>query len=180
MSALERLALLTPHGSTGIGGRGGKDRVTAQDVAAAVAMAGLESGPELLVLVRYADQHDLLPRLRNRWYLELIDAARAGGWHIDRGIPRVRWLSLLTLGEHMTPPLCGHCHGAGIHHNQKTCAQCGGSGRVTVRRPTDYADDLQVTVPEWEQTWAVRHRAALSRLDVWESDAERALGRALR
>jgi hypothetical protein len=180
MSALERLALLCPHGTIGIGGRGGKDRITAQDVAAAVAMAGLETGPELLVLVRYADQHDLLPRLRTQWYLELIDAARAGGWHIDRGVPRVRWLSVLTLSEHMTPPLCGHCNGTGIHHNQRTCAQCEGSGRVQMRRSRDYADDLQVSVSDWESTWVHRHRAAMARLDVWESDAERALGRAMR
>jgi uncharacterized phage protein len=92
----------------------------------------------------------------------------------------VRWLSLLTLGEHMTPPLCGHCNGTGIHHNQRTCAQCEGSGRVQMRRSRDYADDLQVSVADWESTWVHRHRAAMARLDVWESDAERALGRAMR
>lgn len=180
MSALERLALLTPHGSSGMGGRGGMDRITAQDVAAAVAMAGLESGPELLVLVRYADQHDLLPRLRTQWYLELIDAARAGSWQVERGTPRIRWLSLVTLEEHLSPPLCTHCNGTGIHRNQRSCASCEGSGRVQMRRAVDYAADMQVSVPEWEQTWAHRHRAALARLDVWESDAERALGRAMR
>lgn len=180
MSALERLALLTPHGSTGIGGRGGKDRITAQDVAAAVAMAGLETGPELLVLVRYADQHDLLPRLRTQWYLELLDAARAGGWHIERGQQRVRRLANMTLDEHLTPPLCQSCRGCGIHHNQKTCATCEGSGRVQVRRTQDYAEDMRVEIAEWSSTWEPRHRAARARLDVWESDAERALGRAMR
>jgi len=180
LSALERLALLTPHGSSGMGGRGGKDRITAQDVAAAVAMAGLESGPELLVLVRYADQHDLLPRLRSQWYIELASAAHRGHWQLERGTPRVRWLSLLTLGEHLEPPLCPRCNGCGIHHNQKTCAGCEGTGRVQLRRPIDYAGDMQVSVEEWHHTWEPRHRQARAMLDVWESDAERALGRALK
>ncbi len=180
MSALERLALLCPHGTTGIGGRGGKDRITAQDVAAAVAMAGLESGPELLVLVRYADQGDLFPRLQTQVYLEVISLANKAHWTIERGVQRVRWLSQIALSEHLQPPLCPSCKGCGIHHNQKVCATCNGTRYVQLRRPQDYAEALQIAIEDWQNTWEPRYRLARAMLDVWESDAERAIGRALR
>ena len=180
MSALETLALMCPHGSTGIGGRGGKDRITAQDVAAAVAMAGLESGPELLVLVRYADQADLYPRLQTQVYLETIGLANRNRWTIERGVQRVRWLSQIALGEHLQPPLCVACNGTGVHKNQKTCATCEGTGRVQLRRGQDYAEALQITLADWQNIWEPRYRVARAMLDVWESDAERAIGRALR
>lgn len=178
--ALELVAKLTAHGTSLTGGRGGKDTLTAQDLAAAISMAGLDPVQEHLVYVSYADDMSKLPMLRTAWYLRCADMATMGKWQLERGIPRVRWLSWITLGEHLSPPLCPRCNGAGRHHNQQDCAGCGATGRVEARKPEHYAEDMRVSVDDWTNTWKIRHANAMSLLQLLEADASVLIRRALR
>ena len=177
MSALERLAMLTPHGSTGIGGRGGKDRVTAQDVAAAVSMAGLTEGHAKLACAIALGHEE--PRRVREWSTHWIGTvnllAARHGWYSDR----TARFALLTSVDCLSPRRCGHCNGAGAHHNQRECAVCHGEG-VTPWTSAEMADRMTVHERVWQDHWAPRYTRALSRLAVWQSDAERAIGRALR
>lgn len=177
MSALERLALLTPHGSSGMGGRGGRDRVTAQDVAAAMAIAGLSEGHTKLAIAR-AVGHEEPTRVREwstYWIKRVTTLAVEHGWYSDR----VARFALITSVDCLSQRWCSHCNGAGQHHNQRTCAAC--EGRKSVPW-TDAEQAERMTVHErvWQSEWAPRYTKAMARLAVWESDAERALGRAMR
>ena len=177
MSALERLALLTAHGTTGIGGRGGKDRVTAQDVAAAMAMAGLGEGHTKLAIARVVGASEPV-RVREwstYWIGRVKLLAIERGWYSDR----TARFALLTSVDCLSPRWCGHCNGAGAHHNQRQCVVC--EGRKTVPW-TDAEQAERMTVHErvWQSEWSPRYTRAMARLAVWESDAERALGRAMR
>ena len=141
---LELLAQMTPHGPSMIGGRGGIDRLTALDIAAAVGMARLDTLSELLVLVHHADMQALRPRLVTQWYLALIDVALSEGWTVERGMPRIRALARITMHEHLEPSWCRRCNGTGIHTNQRECATCGGSRHAPIATQDDYCEALTV------------------------------------
>ena len=175
MSAIERLARLTAHGTTGLGGRASRDTLTAQDIAAAVAMANLGPGPQLLALALGTLERPHLQAWRSYWLRAV--RAHAAPW----GAPahRVTRLGLITHVDMIQPARCAHCNGAGLHKNQKTCAACGGVGRIE-RTDADEAAKLEIDPAEWRSTWSARYHRLMAVTSMWQGEADKWIGRALR
>jgi hypothetical protein len=173
--APETMAMLTARGASLVGGRGGRDRLTAQDVAAAVAMAHLSEGAELLAFALGCQgQADI-----RRWHSYWLGRVRRMAEDWEAPPHRVTTFALVTSVHVLDPGNCAHCHGAGIHQNQRTCVQCEGSGK---RGQSDAgtAFQLGVTPTEWRDAWSGRYRLAMHRLAMWQSDADSALSRSIR
>lgn len=175
MSGIERMAMLTARGASLQGGRGGADRLTAQDVAAATSMARLSRLSGALAWAVGTGDLMATAELRKVWAADVLDHGRANGWDdgTPMSTPRMLWLAALTLDEVLRVPLCPQCNGCGKHHNQRECAACDGAGRVPRLTTADYAEVLAVSVGEWRGTWQARHRERLGVLDVAMSEADR-------
>lgn len=170
MSGIERMSMLTARGASLAGGRGGIDRLTAQDVAAAEAMAQL--GELAALLARAIGTGDLAATasLRTVWAAECIQHGRRHQWG---DTTQLLWLAALTLDEAIRVPICSHCGGTGIHRNQRTCAACEGTGRAARFRPSDYAEIMRCSVGEWLGMWQPRHRERMARLELAMAEADR-------
>lgn len=171
----EIMAKLTIHGPSLVGGRGGRDRLTAQDVAAAVAMAHLSEGAELLAFALGCQD---APSIRN-WHSFWLGRARRMNERWREPEQRVTTFALMTSVDVLDTGLCTRCNGAGRHQNQRDCAACEGTGRRT-NTAHSLAQRLEVPKAEWDAAWSRRYALCMHRLSLWQSDADRALARTLR
>lgn len=169
MTGIETLALLTAHGASTIGGRGGIDRTTAQDVAAALGMARLGEGAERLSLA-YATREPQHVRAWRTWWLRGVQAAaERRAW--DEPHHRVMRFGLMTYVDSLGPTHCPRCNGTGVHKNQKTCAGCNGVGKVDPT-PSWHADRMEIDRPTWLDRWQRRYDAAAALHATWLDSAD--------
>ena len=172
--AVERMAILTTHGPNMIGGRGGRDRFTAQDLEAAIAMAHMSEGAELLTRALGTQEFPAIRAWHAFWKDRVFRMAEAWAWGEERH--RMVSFALITSVDVLDPGNCPHCNGAKVHHNQKECARCQGTGKREWSDP-DMALRLGVSSPEWDTKWRARYKLAMHRLAIWLSDATSALNR---
>lgn len=163
------------------GGRGGVPQLTAQDVSAALSghAAGdperlrKANGPTLLVLAKYAHDAQAIHRLQYVWWLAVVGMAVDQEWHLERHVPRTRYLAEATLTEYLCGALCRTCAGTGVTLEQQLCETCGGA-KIEIRKPYWWARALKIGPPKVVD-WIPRTRQCIDLLQEWESSAESAL-----
>lgn len=166
---IEALAMLTAHGAGLIGGRGGIDRTTAQDVSAALAMARLDAGTELLALA-YATQEPSHKHAWRSWWLQRVRLVGAAAWG-EREHLTMRF-GLMTYVDSLGDSHCGKCNGCGIHTNQKTCAGCDGTGKQAITEDWN-ASRMELDRSTWSARWQSRYDWATALHATWLDQADR-------
>lgn len=178
---LELLAMLTAHGPDMLArGRGGIPELTPLDVAAALGMAHLSRVESLLLLAKYTQDISQVRPLALAWYLHVVDIAYRDAWEIERGVPRLLRLALWTLRPALLEMRCESCGGPGLHHNQRVCATCSGTGIAAAPTVGEAAAWLLVKRADYLATWSRRETALAADLQLAETHAEAAIRRALR
>lgn len=172
MNAVETFGRLTAHGPNMIGGRGGKDRITAQDIAAAAALSEMQEGAFLLALAKGTEEPGAIRAWHSHW-LAYVRAERPQ-WPQEM---QTR-MALLTSVDARERALCAHCGGAGRHRNQRDCAKCEGTGARTYT-DADMAVRIGIRPASWADPWRGRYRELMAVLDEWASDADWAMRRAM-
>jgi len=135
--ARELLAKMCTHGvafdSVSFGGR---PELTAQDVAAAIGMAGLCDGEVALLRLRYCGDQSSWTTARIAWYARVHDMGIRGRWpRPSHEHPAWMVLALGSLVDHCGPGTCSTCNGVAhllINNKVQACGACQGSGKESI------------------------------------------------
>lgn len=163
------LALATAHGAGLVAGRGGIDRLTAQDIMAALAMAALDADHEAYVLAYATDEATHRTAWRNHCLSRTRAEAQRNCW--EERQHRITRFGLLVYVDGLGTNRCQACNGAGIHKNQKTCAQCDGSG-LQPTTPDWHASRMEIKRTAWDERWQSRYDTAMATLATWRDQAD--------
>jgi len=133
----EILTLLAAHGIMFREGGCGIDRLTAEDVAGALACGHLPRRAELVARAVILDDRSVIPELLRRTHMLAVDIAQHEGWLVrdggdlqtQRGQPRLFALAVRALLEVVGDTRCRTCNGTGRQTATKVCAGCSGTGR---------------------------------------------------
>lgn len=165
----ERIALLTAHGIGEVGRPfGGIPTLTGMDVAGAMGMGLNRLGAELL-LVKYADDVNLLPSLRISWFMHVMEHKMAQGWRSQKA-GKFRNLADTTLAENLALNLCKRCRGRGQimpFKKPQTCPSCGG-GCKQYPSEREMARGVDVSVQAYRESWTGRVRWCRDELEKLE------------
>lgn len=179
---------------------GGRDVITASDVAAMLAMGGADEAVGLYAIIKYANHvsmdailYDrpegdralmpLIGELRFRAYHRAVKTAERKGWREKAGQYRpqlVRRMSELAIAESISTGVCKRCRGvkfARLGEAVKVCPCCKGSG---VSRLSEHqkAELLNVPWTSFRREWGGRYEQIHRAIHDWDADVRAAVKRA--
>lgn len=180
MDSRELLAQMCPHGIQIGMPFGGIPKLTALDVAAAVAFGRMRKSSAMLLLVKYCDDASMIHELWAHWFRTVMSQAARDGWKGKDG--RLERLSLVTLNECLSANQCPDCHGtrsAVIDQKKIECPRCNGTGKQ-YDSERKLAADLGVEKKTYKNVWQSRVAWCRRELNSWEVEGAQRLAAALR
>lgn len=164
---------------TSVGG-GGVGGLSPGDIAAA--LNGIERGPYLFALAKYAGDDSTLPELSEHVYRMIIVEAKQRGWKTRTKTALRKMADLALIESEVIPQRCGQCKGRAwviFRKLKQPCPTCGGSGNYT-RSARSRARFLEVDWRGYRNTWSLRLDVIKGTLSQWEIDVAQKLCRELR